>query len=134
MIDQLFAFSVAASAAATNISPTNFNPTPDDGVIELFAAADPGAGTISALPSLQVVLGGSTPGVPVPGSVIPVNRANANFVGPDVLNRLMGRVPVRKGTNLQLNLSGGTGQTVTGRIRAVFMTMEEMAAHPVGLG
>lgn len=136
MIDQIFAFSVTAGAAASNLSPSNFNPVPDDGVLELFGVTDDGAGTLTALPSLQVVLGGTTPGVPVPGSVIPMpqgtglaaNGFPAFGVGPTTRNRLMGRVPVRRGTNMQINVAGGTGQTATGRIRAVFMSTAEAAA------
>jgi hypothetical protein len=135
VIDQIFTFSVAAGAAATNIAPTNFNPVPSDGFIELWAVSDSVAG-LTSLASLQVVLGGQQPSVPVPASVIPVNRANAaTFVGPDLLNKVMKRVPVRQGTNLQLNLSGGAGATATGRIRAVFQTVDEANAAPsVALG
>lgn len=136
MIDQIFAFSVAAGAAATNVAPANFNPVPADGVIELFGVTDDGAGSLTVLPSVNVTLGGATPGVPVPGSVIPMpqgtglaaNGFPAFGVGPTVKHRLMGRVPVRQGTNMQINLSGGTGQTATGRIRAVFKTTAEAAA------
>jgi hypothetical protein len=135
MIDQIFSFSVAAGAAAVNIAPTNFNPIPADGFVELYGVSDFVVGT-TALPAVQIVLGGTQPSIPVPGSVIPVNRAAiaAAFVGPDLLNRLLGRTPVRQGTNFQLNISGGTGATVTGRLRAVFMTPDEAAQHPQAIG
>lgn len=134
MIDQIFGFSAAAAAAAVNIAPTNFNPVPDDGFIELYAAGDTVVG-LTALPTAQVILGGTQPSIPVPGSVIPFNRANAVFgVGPDLLNRFMARIPVRRGTNLQINLSGGTGATATGRFRAIFMSMDEAAQHPSSIG
>ena len=138
MIDQIFGFSVAAAAAATNIAPTNFNPTPSDGFVELYGCTDDGAGSLTVLPSIQVVLGGTTPGIPVPGSVIPMpqgtglaaNGFPAFGVGPDTKHRVMNRVPVRQGTNFQLNIAGGTGQTATGRFRMVFMNAQEAAAQP----
>ena len=134
MIDQIFQVSAAAAAAFANFAPTNFNPIPADGTIEAWAVTDQVAG-LTALPTLQIILGGQAPMIPVPGSVIPVNRAAAAFgPGPDLLNRVMPRLPVRQGLNLQVNVAGGVGATSISRIRLSFMTADEAAQHPVALG
>lgn len=124
MIDQIFPFDVAAGALASNFAPTNFNPTPEDGFIMLFGVTD-SDDAATALPTIQVILGGTTPGIPAPGSVIPVTEFGTPFAGPNALDELLKPVPVRKGTNMQLNISGGAGAEQTGRLRVIFMTMEE---------
>jgi hypothetical protein len=133
VIDQIFEFSVAAGAGPTNVAPTNFNPIPNDGFIEAYAVSD-FADDETALPSIQVILGGSVPSIPVPGSVIPVQDFDVDFAGPSTRNRFMDPVPVRQGTNLQVNLTGGTGATITGRIRLVFKTTDEVNSLPMQLG
>lgn len=124
MIDQIFPFDVADGAGPTNLAPTNFNPTPEDGFIMLYGVTDP-SDAATALPFIQVILGGTTPGIPAPGSVIPVNEFGVPFAGPTTRDELLKPVPVRRGTNMQLNVSGGAGAEQFGRIRAIFMTMDE---------
>lgn len=128
MIDKIFSFSVAAGGAASNVMPSDFNPVPDDGVLEVWGVTDGGITGLTALPSIEVKLGGATQAVPLPSSVVPVQAYGTALAGPQNADQLLTPVPVAKGTNTQLNLSGGTGATATGRFHVRFRTTAEVAA------
>lgn len=134
MIVKVFEFSAAAAAAPVNVCPSDFNPIPDDGVLDVFATLDGGiAGPLTAPPQIEIVRGGATSDTPVrrgsitgtpyaaPGTTVQAG----NFSDPGTCPVLTG-LPVRRGTNIQVNLSGGTGATATGRMRVVFRTPQEI--------
>lgn len=136
MIVKTFEYSVAAAAAPVNVCPSDFNPIPSDGLLDVFAILDGGiAGPLTVPPTLEIVRGGSTSDTPVRrGSVTGTPYAPqgttvqaGNFSDPGVCPVITG-LPVRQGTNQQINLAGGTGATATGRIRVVFRTAGEMSA------
>lgn len=128
MIDKIFSFSAAAGAAATNVMPSDFNPVPDDGVLEVWGVVDGGISALTALPTVEVKLGGATQAVPLPSSVIPVQAFGTALAGPSTTDILQSPVPVAKGTNTQLNLTGGAGATATGRFHVRFRTTAEVSA------
>ena len=128
MIDQRVRFSVAAGAAPVNVAPTNVNPIPADGFLEIFAVQDALTDAAHTPASLQVTLGGATPFTPVPSSTIPVNTDGIVGAGPSITDVILGRQAVRQGTNLQALLSGGVGETCTGTSRVKYVSMEELAA------
>lgn len=130
MIDQTVQFAVGAGAAPANFAPTNFNPIPADGVIEVWACLDAlpvHGGVPDAAPVLSVTLGGATPYQPVPPSAIRVNTDGIVGAGPNEADRMMSRQGVRQGTNLQLIIQGGTVDTMTGRFRIRFMSLDELS-------
>lgn len=125
MIDQVVPFAVAAGAVPLNVAPTNFNPVPADGFVEIQAVLDAlQAGDFPA--SISVTLGGATPYTPVPFTALRVNVDGVNGAGPTEKDVVLSRQGVRQGTNFQVNLSGGTGHTQTGRIRFRFISMDEL--------
>lgn len=129
MIINTFEFSVAAAAAAANLAPSAFNPVPDDGVMDIFAVLDSGISSLTAPPKISVQLGGSMQTTPVLTSSITGDpfalQTAANF-GDPAGNPVVTGLPVRKGTNTQVMVSGGTGATATGRIRMVFRTAADV--------
>lgn len=136
MIIKTFEFSVAAAAAAVNLCPSDFNPIPASGVLDIFATVDGGiSGPLTVPPSVEVVRGGPTSDTPVrKGSITgsPAQSAGTtaqagNFTDPSLCPVITG-MPVQQGTNIQVNVSGGTGATATGRIRMVFRTPQEIQA------
>lgn len=131
MIVNTFEFSVAAAAAATNLAPSAFNPVPDDGVIDIFAVQDSGITSLTVPAKIQVQLGGATNATPVLTSSITGDpyalQTAGNFGDPTVCPVITG-LPVRKATNIQVNVSGGTGATSTGRIKMVFRTAADVTA------
>jgi hypothetical protein len=128
MIDQRVRFSVAASAAPVNFAPTNVNPIPADGFLEIWGVQDVLSAAANTPASLQVTLGGATPFTPIPGSTLPVNVDGIVGAGPAPSDVIMPRQAVRQGTNLQALLSGGVGQSSTGTLRFRFTSMEEAGA------
>lgn len=136
MIIKTFEFSAAAAAAAVNVCPSDFNPIPAAGMIDVFAVLDGGiAGPLTVPPTVEIVRGGSTSDTPVrKGSITgsPAQSAGTtvqagNFTDPSLCPVITG-MPVAQGTNLQINLAGGTGATATGRMRVVFRTPDEIRA------
>lgn len=136
MIIKTFEFSAAAAAAAVNVCPSDFNPIPANGLLDIFALVDGGiSGPLTAPPTVEVVRGGSTSDTPVrKGSITgsPAQSAGTtaqagNFTDPSLCPVITG-MPVAQGTNIQINLAGGTGATSTGRMRVVFRTPQEAQA------
>jgi hypothetical protein len=125
VIEQIIEFSVTAGAPPSNVAPTNFNPIPADGFIEVLGCVDVQSSASNALPVVSVTLGGATPYTPIPGSVLRVNQFGIVGAGPGPQDRVMGRQGVRQGTNLQINLQGGTGQTYTGRLLIRYYSADE---------
>lgn len=130
MIDRTFNFSVAAAASPVNVMPSDFNPVPADGFMEVYAVSDPASG-LTALPTLQFTSNASgTPQTPML-SVIPINTFGIAFTGPSIMNKMMSPYAVSKGTNTQLLLSGtNAGATATGRIRVVHYVTGEVVSSP----
>ena len=128
MIDKTFLFSVAAGAAASNIMPPDFNPVPGDGVMEIWGVTDGAIAGLTALPSVELKLGGATPATPLSQSLVPVQEFNIANAGPKSSDVVMSPFPVSQGQNTQLLLSGGTGATATGRFHVRFRTTAEVAA------
>lgn len=129
MIINTFEFSVAAAAAATNLAPSAFNPVPDDGVLDIYAVLDSGIAGLTVPPKVAVQLGGAVTETPVLSSSItgdPYALQTAGNFGDPSGNPVALGLPVRKGTNIQVNVSGGTGATATGRIRMVFRAASEL--------
>ena len=131
MIVQTFEFSIAAGAASTNVMPSSFNPVPADGFLDIFALLDGAIVGLTAPPKVEIIIGGTQNSTPVNISSItgsPYNTGAANsFQDPSVCP-VVRRLPIRQGTNSQLNVSGGTGATATGRFRVFFYTAAEAAA------
>ena len=131
MIDETFQFAVAAGAPPANVAPTNFNPIPADGFVEVWGCLDAlpvHAGVPDLAPIVSITLGGATPYTPVPSSSLKVNVDGVAGAGPSESDRIMSRQGVRQGTNFQLNLQGGTVDTMYGRIRVRFVSADEVAA------
>jgi hypothetical protein len=126
VIDQTVQFAVAANAVPANVAPTNYNPIPADGFIEVWACLDTLAGGALAA-SLAVTLGGATPYQPVPPTNIRVNVDGVNGAGPSESDRIMSRQGVRQGTNFQLILQGGSTNQ-TGRFRVRFLSADEISS------
>lgn len=120
---------MAAAAAATNVAPSAFNPIPDDGVLDVFAVLDSGIAGLTVPPSISVQLGGSMTATPVLTSQITGDpyalQTAGNFADASVCPVVTG-LPVRKATNIQVLVSGGTGATATGRVKMVFRTAQEV--------
>jgi hypothetical protein len=128
MIAKTFEYSVAAGAAAVNLAPTDFNPVPEDGMVDVYAVLDSGIASLTVPPTIEIVLGGSTAATPVRRSSItggPYALQTAGNFGDPLGNPVVTNLPVRKGTNIQVNVAGGTGATATGRMRVVFRTPQE---------
>ena len=134
MIDETFPIAIAAGAASANYMPDNFNPVPADGVIEIWGCMGPLVANTDLAPSVSVTLGGATPYTPVPQAIIRVNTDGVAGAGPAESDRIMSRQGVRQGTNSQLNISGGSGHTNTGRIRVRFMTLDELGSQVGAVG
>jgi hypothetical protein len=136
VIDEIIQFAVQNGAATSNVAPSNFNPVPADGFLEVWACLDAlpaHGGVLNGAPTLSVTLGGATPYTPVPSAAIRVNVDGIAGAGPSESDRVMSRQGVRQGTNFQLNLTGGTQasgttDTITGRIRVRFVSADEVAA------
>lgn len=131
MIVNTFEFSVAAGAAATNLAPSAFNPVPEDGVIDIFAVQDSGISSLTKPAQIQVLLGGAIQSNPVlTGSITgdPYALQTAGNFGDATVNPVITGLPVRRGTNIQVMVSGGTGATSTGRIKMVFRTAADVQA------
>lgn len=128
MIDQIIPFTVVTNALPVNVAPSNFNPIPADGILEIWAALDAIAASGDFPAAIQVTLGGATPSTPVPLTAIRVNQFAEPGAGPSPGDVVMSRQGVRQGTNLQILLSGGTGGTQNGRIRVKFTSAEELAS------
>lgn len=129
MIINTFEYSVAAAAAATNLAPTAYNPVPDDGALDIFAVLDSGVAGLTKPPTIQIQLGGAVTETPVLQSSItgdPYALQTAGNFGDPSGNPVALGLPVRKGTNIQVLVAGGTGATATGRIRMVFRSTAEM--------
>lgn len=129
MIDRTFPFSVAVAASPVNVMPSDFNPVPADGFMEIYATTDQVSG-LTALPTLQFTSNASgTPQTPML-SVVPTNVFGIAFgPGPTMQQKLMSPYAVSRGTNTQLLLSGtNTGATATGRIRVVHYIPGEVVA------
>lgn len=133
MIIKTFEYSVAAAAASTNVCPSDFNPTPSAGILDVYATLDGGiTGPLTVPPKIEVVVGGDTPQTPVRTSSVTGSPAQAagttaqagNFTDPAFCPVVTGLV-LRAGVNLSINLSGGTGATATGRIRMVYRSAQE---------
>lgn len=134
MIIQVFEFSVAAAAAATNLMPSSFNPIPSDGFISIWGLLDADISSITKPPTASVILGGAMNSTPVNTSSITgtpysdvADAGATSFQDPSVCP-VVRNLPVRQGTNIQLLVAGGTGATATGRFRVVFQTTAEAAA------
>ena len=130
MIIREFEYSVAAASGATNVAPSDFNPIPDDGILDVYAVLDSGIASLTAPPKIEVVLGGATSATPVRQSSItgdPYALQTAGNFGSSQSNPVVQSLPVKRATNIQINLYGGTGATATGRIKMVFRTASEMA-------
>ncbi len=131
MIVQTFEFSVAAAAAATNVAPSSFNPIPNDGVLDLYAVLDSGIASLTVPPKIELVLGGATTSTPLRQSSVtgdPYALQTAGNFGDPTVNPYVQQLPVRQGTNIAVNLYGGTGATSTGRIKMVYRTAAEVQA------
>ena len=131
MIVNTFEYSVAAAAAATNLAPSAFNPVPDDGVLDVFAVLDASITSLTVPPKIQVLLGGAVQSNPVLTSSItgdPYALITAGSFGAADVCPVITGLPVRKGTNVQIMVSGGTGATATGRIKMVFRTAADVQA------
>ena len=131
MISNTFEFSVAAAAAATNVAPSAFNPVPADGVLDIFAVLDASISSLTVPPKIAVLLGGAVQSNPVLTSSITGDTyalVTAGSFGDPTVNPVITGLPVRAGTNIQVNLSGGTGATATGRIKMVFRTTDDVRA------
>lgn len=131
MIVNTFEFSVAAAAAATNLAPSAFNPVPSDGVLDVFAVLDASISSLTVPPKISIQLGGAMQSIPVLTSSItgdPYALITAGSFGDPTINPVITGLPVRAATNVQVNVSGGTGATATGRIKMVFRTAADVQA------
>lgn len=134
MITKVFEFSVAAGAAAVNLMPSDFNPVPSDGVLDISAMLDAGIAGLTAPPTVAVRMGGAASECPVEtasitGSPYGVPPANS-FADP--INPVLTAYPVRAARNIQLLVAGGTGAVATGRFRVTFRTAAEVSAGTMG--
>lgn len=129
MIQQTIQFAVANGAAPANFIPSQFNPIPEDGVLEVWACLDP-VGSIATAPTLSVTLGGGTPINPIQPTAINVNQFNVDGGPITEANRMMTPQGVQRGTNAQVTITGGSVD-VTGYLKVVFRTLAEVAQ---GLG
>jgi hypothetical protein len=128
MIEQLIPFEVVGGAPPENVAPTNFNPVPADGFVEVMGCIDPTNFVAGDLPpAVSITLGGATPYTPVPYAALRVNVDGVVGAGPGPTDRVMSRQGVRQGTNLQINLQGGT-HTYYGRLVVRFTSAEEISA------
>ena len=137
MIVKTFEFSVAAAAAAANLMPSDFNPVPADGVLDIYGVLDSGIASLTVPPKVELVLGGETSQTPVRSSSItgdPYALQTAGNFGDPAGNPIIQQLPVRKATNTALNIAGGTGATATGRFRVVFRTAAEITSGIGGSG
>jgi hypothetical protein len=103
---------------------------PDDGVLDLFAVQDSSISSLTKPAQIQVLLGGAVQSNPVLTSSItgdPYYAAAAGSFGDATVCPVITGLPVRKGTNIQVMVSGGTGATSTGRIKMVFRTAADVA-------
>lgn len=131
MIIKTFEFSVAAAATASNVMPDDFNPIPDNGVLDIYGVLDSGISSLTAPPTVELVLGGSTSSTPLRTSSVtgdPYALQTAGNFGDPSVNQILSMMPVRQGTNIALNLAGGTGATATGRFKVVYRTAQEVTA------
>jgi hypothetical protein len=132
VIDQTIQIAIGNAAAPANIAPTNFNPIPADGFIEVWGCIDPLPHADDTPPIVSITLGGATPYTPVPSAVLKVNTDGVQGAGPDErTDKIMSRQGVRQGTNFQLNVQGGTsaqGDTQVARFRIRFVSADEVAA------
>jgi hypothetical protein len=133
MIEQVVEFSVAAGAAAVNVVTPNFNPIPVDGYFRVLGVTDPpstgGSGAYTALPSVQVQIGGSPPTTPCPQSTIPTPAAVADAFSPPRAV-LMGWTPVRMASNIQVLLIGtNVAAAAAGRFKFQLATAAELASQ-----
>lgn len=129
MIAKTFEFSVAAGAAGTNLMPSDFNPVPADGLLDVYGVLDASISSLTVPPKVELVLGGATSETPVRSSSItgdPFALITAGSFGDPAGNPIVTGLIVRKATNLALNVAGGTGATATGRFRVVFRTAQEV--------
>lgn len=127
MIDKTFVWSVAAGAAATNIMPSDYNPIPADGVLEVWGVSDVVTG-LTGLASVELKVGGATQQTPLSQSVVPVQEFGIVNAGPTARDVVLSPVPVSQGQNIQLLLYGGVGATGTGRFHVRFRTTAEVQA------
>ena len=81
MIDKTFGFSIAAGAAGSNVMPSDFNPVPADGVLEIWGVTDGAITGLTGLPSVELKLGGATQQSPLSQSVIPIQEFNIANAG-----------------------------------------------------
>ena len=58
----------------------------------------------------------------------PYALSTAGCFGDPTVNPVITGLPVRAATNVQVNISGGTGATATGRIKMVFRTAADVQA------
>ena len=131
MIIKVFEFSAAAGSASVNVMPSQFNPVPADGVLDIWAVLDSGIAGLTAPPTISVQLGGATESTPVVTSSVTGDPNAIQTAGnfPDPVNNPVCRgLAVRQGTNTSLNLAGGTGAAATGRFRVQFRTAQEVAS------
>lgn len=128
MIDKTFVYSVAAGAAGSNIMPSDFNPIPADGVLEIWGVTDGAIAGLTGLPSVELKLGGATQQTPLSQSVIPVQEFGIANAGPKASDVVLSPVPVTSAQNAQLIMYGGVGATATGRLHVRFRTTAEVAA------
>jgi hypothetical protein len=132
MIQQTQQVGVGSGAAPFNVVPAQFNPTPEDGVFEVWACVDPLGSPSSAdvPPSISVTFGGGTPISPVQPTAITTNTFGIVGGAPTEANRILSPQAVGKGTNTQVTISGGS-QNYTVYIKYVFRTLQELSQ---GLG
>jgi len=137
MIVKTFEFSIAAAAPSTNVAPSDYNPIPADGLLDVYAVLDSSIAGLTAPPKIELVRGGQTADTPLRQSSLTGNprsvQVAGDFADPSVCP-VVTQLPVRQAQNLALNLYGGTGATATGRIRMVFRTTAEVQAGVGGVG
>jgi hypothetical protein len=121
---QTFQTSVAAGAAPVNILPDGLALAPEAGFFTYSVVGDPVTG-LTAQATHKLVRKGNVP--VVDSSPVPMNNANAQFVGPDLRNLAMPPVAVDSGENLQLLIGGGAGATQTVRATVYFAATDELA-------
>lgn len=121
---QTFQTSVAAGAAPTNILPDGLAVAPEPGFVTYAIVGDPITG-LTAQATHKFVRKGNIPVVDT--SPVPLNGANAAFVGPDLRNLAMPPVAVDGSENLQLLIGGGAGATQTVRATVYFAATDELA-------
>lgn len=128
MIQQTIQFAVGAGAAPANFIPSQFNPIPEDGVIDVFACLDP-LGSPSAadtVPTISVTLGGGTPITPVQPTAIQTNQFGVVGGPPTEATRVCAPQGVTRGTNAQVIIQGGS-VNYTGYLRVMFRTLQEVS-------